>query len=139
MQPAGTKMMCTNGNRFFSQSRNSAAMCTLQAHRGSRGLFPTHDPYKLKSNYLNSIRNNPHPLDYLYILGGVSSPHPPKTIFLRRDILFVRYIIGCKVFLAGKLQTYGHIRCLYTVPANPVHKAAFQSKEAEGSGYGMNY
>jgi hypothetical protein len=46
---------------------------------------------KLKSNYLNSIRTNPHPLNYLYISGGVSSLHPPKTIFLRRDILLVRY------------------------------------------------
>jgi len=50
-------------------------------HRGSRGLFPTHDPSKIQSNYLNSTRTNPHPLNYLYISGGVSSPHPPKTIF----------------------------------------------------------
>jgi len=46
-----------------------------------------------KLNYLNSIRTKPHPLNYLYISGGVSSPHPPKTIFLRRDILFVRYLL----------------------------------------------
>jgi len=55
------------------------------------GSFPLMTRQKLKSNYLNSIRTNPHPLNYLYISGGVSSPHPPKTIFLRRDILFVRY------------------------------------------------
>jgi len=53
-----------------------------------RGSFPLMTRQKLKSNYLNSIRTNPHPLNYLYISEGV---HPPKTIFLRRDILFVRY------------------------------------------------
>jgi hypothetical protein len=55
------------------------------------GSFPLMTRQKLKSNYSNSIRTNPYPLNYLYISGGVSSPHPPKTIFLRRDILFVPY------------------------------------------------
>jgi hypothetical protein len=74
--------------------------CLDTPHRGSRGLFPTHDPSKnSKSNYSNSIRTNPHPLDYLYISGGVSSPHPPKTIFLRRDILFVRYTVIYGVYI----------------------------------------
>jgi len=55
---------------------------------------------KLKRNCLNSFRTNPHPLNYLYISGGVSSPHPPKTIFLRRDILLVRYV-GLRTPLTG--------------------------------------
>ena len=63
------------------------------------GSFPLMTRQKLKSNYLNLIRTDPHPLNYLYISGGVSSPHPPKTIFLRRNILFVRYtfFLGCNV------------------------------------------
>ena len=43
--------------------------------------FPLMTRQKLKSNYLNSIRTNPHPLNYLYISGGVSSPHPQKQYF----------------------------------------------------------
>jgi hypothetical protein len=66
------------------------------------GSFPLMTRQKLKSDYLNSIRTNPHPLNYLYISGGVSSPHPPKTICLRRDILSVREINEDVTFTARK-------------------------------------
>jgi len=76
---------------FFGHAAGGAAAAAVW-DRVVRGSFPLMTRQKLKSSYLNSIRTNPHPLNYLYISGGVSSPHPPKTIFLRRDILFVRYV-----------------------------------------------
>jgi hypothetical protein len=52
------------------------------------GSFPLMTRQILKSSYFNPHQSAPPQL--LYISGGVSSPHPPKTLFLRRDILFVR-------------------------------------------------
>ena len=74
--------MCTNGNRFFSQSRNSAAMCTLQARRGSRGLFPTHDPSKTQKLLFkfNSHQSAPPQL-FIYFRGCELAAPPKNNIF----------------------------------------------------------
>ena len=64
------------------------------------GSFPLMTRRELEHNYQHSIHSNPHPVKYLFVSGGVSRPHSPRTIILRRDILSLRYIY--KVFLAGK-------------------------------------
>jgi hypothetical protein len=72
--------------------------CLDTPHWGSRGLFPLMTRQKLEKIYLNPIRSDLHPLKYLFISGGVSWPHPPKTIFLRRDILSLRYMVRTQNF-----------------------------------------